>query len=330
MKIIKTKFLIPLAFAAAIFTTQPVFAQGILELRQQGFAAQDAGNFSQAEQLFRRIINIDPNNSAAHNSLGIALASQGNFAEASTNFRTAIRLNSNSTQAHNNLGNVLNEQGNLPEAIASYRAAIQIDPDYATAYYNLGIVLRKQGNLSEAIASYRNAIRLNPDYTNAYFNLGNILASQGNFAEAVTNFRNAVRLNPNDPESRNSLREAERLLALGGDPPAAAGADILRESGTIGNNSQVLSSDGSLFNTHTFNGRAGQVVEIYVVSTEFDTYLALLNSNGQSLEQNDDRSPGNTNSFLRVTLPTTGSYTVIVNGLEKSSRGRYNLSVVAP
>lgn len=326
----KTRFFLPLALAAVIFTAQPVFAQGISELRQQGVAAQAAGNFSEAEQIFRRIINIDPNNDAVYNSLGIALASQRNFAEAATNFRTAIRLNSSNTQAHNNLGNVLNEQGNLPEAIASYRAAIQIDPNYATAYYNMGIVLKKQGNLPEAIVSYRNAIRLNPNYANAYYNLGNILASQGNFAEAVTNFRSAIRLNPNDAETQDSLREAERLLALGGDPPAAAGTDILRESGTIGNNSQVLRSDGSLFNTHTFTGQAGQVIEIYVVSSEFDTYLALLSPNGQSLGQNDDRSPGNTNSFLRVTLPTTGSYTVVVNGLEQASRGRYNLSVVAP
>jgi tetratricopeptide (TPR) repeat protein len=327
----KTRFFLPLAIAAAIFTAQPVFAQNINELGQQGSAAQDAGNFSTAEQIFRRVISIDPTNGAGYNNLGIALASQGNFVEAISNFRSAIRLNPNNAPAHNNLGNALSEQGNLVESIASYRTAIQVSPNYTTAYYNLGIALKKQGNLAEAIVSYRNAIRLNPNYANAYLNLGNILASQGNFAEAVTNFRNAVRLNPNDADIQDNLRRAEQSLAAGGGAsPATTGANILQESGVLGDSSQVLRSDGSLFNTHTFTGRAGQVIEINLISSEFDTYLAILSASGEVLGQNDDVREGNTNSFLRVTLPSAGTYTIVVNGLEKTSRGRYNLSVTAP
>ena len=291
----KTRLFLPLALAAAIFTAQPVFAQSVTELFQQGNTAQESGNFSTAEQIFRRVISIDPNNAGAYN----------------------------------NLGNALRSQGNLAEAIANHRTAIRLEPNNPIFYNGLAVDLDDQGNTAEAIANYRTAIRLNPEYSDAYHNLGLLFNNQGNLTEAIANFRMAVRLKPNDNTFQNSLRAAEQRLAAGGGS-STAGTSILRESGTLGSNSQVLASDGSLFNIHTFTGRAGQVVEITLTSSEFDTYLALLDGNRQVLGQNDDVREGNTNSFLRVTLPGNGSYTVIVNGLEKTSRGRYDLSVTAP
>jgi len=64
----RTRFFLSLALAAAVFTAQPVFAQSIPELFRQGNAAYNAGNFSGSEQIFRRIISIDPNNSDAYPS----------------------------------------------------------------------------------------------------------------------------------------------------------------------------------------------------------------------------------------------------------------------
>ncbi|MBD0310350.1 MAG: hypothetical protein ICV80_20270, partial [Microcoleus sp. T1-bin1] len=48
-------------------------AQTIEELFQQGNAAQSAGNYTQAESIWRRLIQLEPNNAGAYNNLGIAL-----------------------------------------------------------------------------------------------------------------------------------------------------------------------------------------------------------------------------------------------------------------
>jgi Flp pilus assembly protein TadD len=85
----RSRFSLPLALAATIFTAQPVFAQNINELFRKGNAAREAGNFSTSAQIFRTIISIEPNNAGAYVGLGVALGDQGNLAEAITNYRTA-------------------------------------------------------------------------------------------------------------------------------------------------------------------------------------------------------------------------------------------------
>jgi CHAT domain-containing protein/Tfp pilus assembly protein PilF len=103
--------------------------------------------------------------------------------------------------------------------------------------------------------------------------------------------------------------------------------------GRLDQNSQVLSSDGSYYNVHTFNGQAGQVVRIDMESNEFDTFLRLLAPDGSALAQNDDSNGTNsrnddsngTNSRIVITLPTTGIYTLLANSYARGEIGSYTL-----
>lgn len=102
---------------------------------------------------------------------------------------------------------------------------------------------------------------------------------------------------------------------------------ILDSQGTIDRNSQVLSSDGSRYNEYTFQGQSGQEVTITMQSREFDTYLIFLDPSGNTIAQNDDISSTNTNSEITVTLPQSGTYTVVANAYDSRGRGNYSLVV---
>ena len=93
--------------------------------------------------------------------------------------------------------------------------------------------------------------------------------------------------------------------------------------------SAVLPSDSSLYDEYTFEGTQGQKVVVTVESTEFDTYLAIFNSQGELLAENDDATQQNSNSELTVTLSASGRYRVIVNAFEPppKGRGKYSLTV---
>lgn len=99
-------------------TTTPrlVFAQSIDQLFQQGNAAQDARNYSQAEAIWRRVIQLAPKDPIAYRNLGVALREQGKLDEAIAVLRKAIQLDLNDADAYNNLGGVLWQQGKLDEA----------------------------------------------------------------------------------------------------------------------------------------------------------------------------------------------------------------------
>lgn len=119
---------------------------------------------------------------------------------------------------------------------------------------------------------------------------------------------------------------AYRLQVNSGASGSANGI-ILATQGRLESGDSVLRDDQSLFDEYRFNGRSGQQVEILLTSSDFDTYLILAGPNGDSIEQNDDRSEGNTNSRIQITLPQTGSYSVLVNSYDATGRGAYELRV---
>ena len=106
-------FVLLLTLSLAIIGFQPAIKQ----LVENGNAAQKAGNYAQAEAIWKQVLEGDPNN----------------------------------VEAYNNLGNALHKQKKLDESIVQYRKAIQLDPNYVDAYYNLGFALKNQKKLDEAI-----------------------------------------------------------------------------------------------------------------------------------------------------------------------------------
>jgi len=136
----------------------------------------------------------------------------------------------------------------------------------------------------------------------------------------------------------NSYAEGEEgrynlsLNELGGGTPsqgggsAGSGSFILRETGQLTPGDEIA-PDGTLFDTFSFQGNAGQSITVTLESREFDTYLALVDDAGQVVAQNDDISRENTNSEIVVSLPLTGTYYVIVNGYSTRDQGSYTLTI---
>lgn len=102
---------------------------------------------------------------------------------------------------------------------------------------------------------------------------------------------------------------------------------ILQQQGTLEQGDQVIQSDGSLVDLYTFTGQAGQQIRITLESSEFDTYLILVDPDRNKIAENDDANQNTRNAELVLTLPQDGTYGVIVNGYDRSDRGRYELTV---
>ncbi len=70
--------LLPLVLIFSLLSYTPVgLGQSVEELFRQGNAAQDAGNYSQAETIFRQVIRINPQDANAYYNLGVVLYHQG-------------------------------------------------------------------------------------------------------------------------------------------------------------------------------------------------------------------------------------------------------------
>ncbi len=99
-------------------------------------------------------------------------------------------------------------------------------------------------------------------------------------------------------------------------------------TGVLDENSEVLPADGTYVNAHLFEGIAGQVVIIDLISDEFDAYLLLFDPGNVLVDQDDDGGDG-TNARMALELPITGTYSIGVNSWAVGETGRYQLTVRA-
>jgi tetratricopeptide (TPR) repeat protein/glycosyltransferase involved in cell wall biosynthesis len=171
-----------------------------------------AGRLEAAEQIYQRILQVEPEQPDALHFLGVLNAQLGRPETAAAYIARAITVNPNAAPYHLNLGRVYQESQKLDEAIACYRRALQLQPDFVEVHFNVGNALREQGLLGEAVDCYRRAVELKPDFAEAHNNLGVTFFGQGKLAEAATCCRRALQLRPDFADAYYNLGNALKDL----------------------------------------------------------------------------------------------------------------------
>jgi tetratricopeptide (TPR) repeat protein len=167
------------------------------------FAA--AGDWENAERMFRRALKLNPRSVEAHTNLGQLLVRGNQREEGLQHLSAAVENDPDSVDAHVNLAGVLADAGRLEEAIAHCQRALRLKPDSADAHYTLAYALDGRGQVDEAIAHYRKATELKPDSAEAHNALAIALAGRGRVDEAITYFQKALELKPDFAEAHNNL-----------------------------------------------------------------------------------------------------------------------------
>jgi Flp pilus assembly protein TadD len=85
-----------------------------------------------------------------HRNLGNLLGMRGDAVGAERMFRRAIEIDPNDPESHYNLGNALAAQQRIPEASQSYGRAVELRPRYDQARVNLAITLFTLGDETAA------------------------------------------------------------------------------------------------------------------------------------------------------------------------------------
>jgi predicted O-linked N-acetylglucosamine transferase (SPINDLY family) len=170
-----------------------------------GLVAYQVGRYDMAIQLIGRAATLADHRAVLHGNLGEAYRSAGQLVSAQRHLRRALQLDPGLPDAHNSLGNVLRAEGRLEEATVAFRQAIKLKPTFPEAHNNLATVLHAQGDVDGAIAQYQHALRLKPDYAEAHYNLGAACREQEKLEEAIQCFRQALAIDPAHEDARIGL-----------------------------------------------------------------------------------------------------------------------------
>jgi Flp pilus assembly protein TadD len=120
-------------------------------------------DWTQGQQVFQRLILIDPTNPEAYNNLGIVFKKLGRSKEAYRQYEKALAIKPDYPEALNNLGTLLLNDFRLSEAKVKLERAIELKTDYVDPYFNLGVILEAQGDHKSAMRHYENFLSLAKD-----------------------------------------------------------------------------------------------------------------------------------------------------------------------
>jgi predicted O-linked N-acetylglucosamine transferase (SPINDLY family) len=208
-------------------------AARIEKLRAKAAELHGAGQMGEAEQLYRRILDLHRTDLKARHMIavirlqqgraveaqamleplvaeapgdidvrthhGLALQDLGRREEALAEFDWALGLNPGNALALLFRGNLLMDTGLLAQALESYDWLLQVAPRYDEAWFRHGLTLWQMDRPEDALASYAKALDCNPTRFSAAFNLGTVLLKLERYDEAFAAFGKARSLSPHHP-----------------------------------------------------------------------------------------------------------------------------------
>jgi tetratricopeptide (TPR) repeat protein len=197
------RFLVPNVPPLFIPTPTPTRSPATYALEAESFF--QAGKLAQAEDSYRRAIEVNPTDPALYVALARVLVFSGKHEEAETQARNALLINPDLPAARAVLGWALDFQGpdHLIEAEAEVQAALGADPANALAQAYLAEILMDQyiglgaGDYRDAIAAAQRAVELDPNIVETHRAMGYVLESTGNYADALEEYQRALTINPN-------------------------------------------------------------------------------------------------------------------------------------
>ncbi|WP_353246355.1 tetratricopeptide repeat protein [Limnohabitans sp.] len=143
-------------------------------LRLQAKALLVVGMRSRAHEVFQDILDLNPDDVLALNSLGYNELNDRRLVQALGFFERALALTPTNANAHFNVGFVCEELGRSQEAEQAFRSALQIDEKMDRAWYGLGLVLVRQRRFEESLVAFERNTKLQSMSPYAWYQMARV------------------------------------------------------------------------------------------------------------------------------------------------------------
>ncbi len=163
------------------------------------------GQGAEAEREFKKVIEVDPANAAAHYELGFVFFHSRQRDDAIREFKAALALEPWYTRADEALAEIYLQNKDFSQARDHLDHLLAVDPGSYTAHFNLGILAAMDKDWDGAQRHLQAAVRADPGSAEAHNTLGGIYFERGELDTARGEFQSAIRLQSNYAEAHYRL-----------------------------------------------------------------------------------------------------------------------------
>jgi predicted O-linked N-acetylglucosamine transferase (SPINDLY family) len=158
-----------------------------------------AGRYQQALEAQLKAVEVMPPKAELYSNLGNIQFLLEQNAEAEQSYRRCLQLDPQHGKGHFNLGVLLLAAQRNHEAETHLRHALRLDPESAEARYQLALALLEQKQYSQPVLLLQEAIARRPGHAPSHDSLSFAFLNLGQVDKAVEHGRAAVKLAPEDP-----------------------------------------------------------------------------------------------------------------------------------
>jgi tetratricopeptide (TPR) repeat protein len=179
---------------------------------QRARTLHEQGALAEAQQLYRGVLAIEPNNADALLLLAAACDQSGDVAQAEKLFAQALRFERRFAWAFAGHGAALVKLERHEAALASIDEALCLDAQCVPAHVAYGNAMLGLKRFAEAQQAYERALLLSPALPEAWSNRGNALRALDRPADALISFDRALQLAPHNYAAHTNRGHALRDL----------------------------------------------------------------------------------------------------------------------
>ena len=186
-------------------------------------AARQALQRNDPDAVIRRLSSLRSlnRNSEALTLLASAYGEKKQNGDAEKYYRRSLQLNPRDAAAHRGFALLLVATGRLQEAAGELRQAVALEPGAPDAWLQLGLLLQKLGQHAQAADALKKAAALNPNSLPAQFALGISEMNLRQYDGAIAAFQKAAQLVPNNYEAQIWLANAYQAAGRSNEAGAA-------------------------------------------------------------------------------------------------------------
>jgi Flp pilus assembly protein TadD len=122
---------------------------------EQGYRAERAGKPAEARLAYERVLKAAPDHARAHHRLAIIADNARQFSEAEQHYLAVLRREPQNSDVLSDLGYSYQLQKRDDDSERVLREALTYNPKHRKALYNLGVLQANRGQYNEALASFQ-------------------------------------------------------------------------------------------------------------------------------------------------------------------------------
>lgn len=170
------------SFEAALAADPPPHRQAAV-LFALATAARRMGQSNTAQELYHRVLALEPNRHEALVNLSNLYREAGKLQEAQSILAAGLEADPGVPELWVSLGHVMRARGDMDRAHTFFAEAVRLKPGYALALGSLADLLVDFGRTEEALRHYTTALRKDPHNARLHLHRGLVLLSEGRTAE---------------------------------------------------------------------------------------------------------------------------------------------------